>query len=99
EKYDGVEYPAHIKCAIPSEKDRFTSAPSAAQRKDWCQRPLRTKGDINGDGIVDSQDYASYIRIVNGSKVNPNFIPDVNGDGVVSPEDRDIVVRTLRSSF
>jgi hypothetical protein len=73
----------------------FNQTPSTDNKNSWCQRPKRTQGDVDGNGIINTTDYFYYVAAVNGGKVPTNVNPDVNGDGEVGVSDREIIIRSL----
>jgi hypothetical protein len=92
-KYADTNYANPVKCTLSSSF--FANEPSAQDKSQWCQRPLRTQGDVDGNGIINTIDYFYYVAAVNGGKIPPNVNPSVNGDGEVGRADRDIIVRSL----
>lgn len=85
-----ITYANPIKCSLSDSL--FPTPPS--DKNSWCQRNMRTKGDANGDGVIDGLDLGYYVAAVNGGKISTNVNPDFDGDGVVSNADRDIIVKT-----
>jgi hypothetical protein len=49
--------------------------------------PARTKGDYNGDGVVDAADYVTWRRL-HGSEID--YHADGNDDGIVNDDDYDV---------
>lgn len=92
-KYNDVSYNSSILCS--REVSILGPTPGATDKTSFCQRFLRTLGDVDGNGVVDNFDYLYYVAAVNGGGI-PTFVnPDVNGDGLTSPSDRSIIVRTI----
>lgn len=90
----GVTYAGTIKCNAPGS---YSSDPTAAQKNQFCQNYLRTKGDANGDGKVTILDYFYYAAgSVFGAKLPPITNIDFNGDGSVSSADKTILMKTLK---
>ena len=59
----------------------------------WVERPMM-QGDVNGDGMVDSQDITEIGRVINGTASTRyrntryrNYAADMNCDGVVDSRD------------
>ncbi len=92
--YSDVTYTKPPKCSRESSIPGPT--PDATGKTGYCQRNLRTKGDVDGDGVITSTlDYFYFVSVVNGGGI-PSFVnADINGDGLVSPNDRDILIRSL----
>jgi len=84
-QFSDVTYANPIKCS--RETSIVGPTPDAAGEVAYCQRPYRVKGDANGDGVVDQNDYAIYLRAVLGAPIASSANPDFNGDGTVSPTD------------
>lgn len=94
ETYNDVSYAKYIKCS--REVNIVGPTPDTATKTAYCQRPQRTKGDVDGADGVTNTDYFYYVSAVNGGGV-PAFVnADVNGDGLASVDDRAIIVRTLK---
>ncbi len=74
-----------IKCS--RETSVAGPTPGADHKKSYCQRPRRTKGDANGDYVVDQNDYAIYLRAMLGVSIAASDNPDFDGNGMVSPAD------------
>ncbi|MFH0979868.1 MAG: hypothetical protein V1803_02915 [Candidatus Roizmanbacteria bacterium] len=97
-KHTGTTYNTPIKCQLVSSLFKITPAP--AQKKTWCQRYLRTKGDADGEknsagNYINMFDYYYYVGAVNGGKIPVNVNPDFNGDGEVGVADRVIIMKSL----
>ncbi len=92
-----VSYANPIGCSLASVP--FSSTPSQANKNAWCQRPLRTLGESDGNSSVDSKDYFYYVQAVAGGSLpsdsNNNVNPDFNGNGSVGTEDRIIIIKKL----
>lgn len=56
--------------------------------------PTALKGDVNGDGVVDSGDIIALKRIIEGLDP-PNPRADVNGDGKIDQADIDMVKQII----
>lgn len=93
DKYSDVTYANPIKCL--RETALVGPTPDTNNEQSFCTRVTRTKGDVDGDGVVTNLDYYYYVAAVNGGGIPAHVDPDVNGDGLVSPADRTIIVRTL----
>lgn len=87
-------YANPIKCSVAATF--FTSAPTGAQKTNWCKRPMKTKGDATGDGKVTLVDYYYYLQAKVGGKVPPSINPDFNGDNLIDKKDRTIVIKSLK---
>ncbi len=70
--------------------------PGVDDKKAYCQRPRRTKGDANGDGLIDQNDYAIYLRASLSAPIASNDNPDFNGDGMVTPADLLILKNSIQ---
>ncbi len=60
------------------------------------EKPVRVKGDINGDGEVDSRDCVILKRhLLNIIELSEDmyFIADVSGDGVIDSRDYTLMKR------
>ncbi|MEN9328342.1 MAG: hypothetical protein RI947_1150 [Candidatus Parcubacteria bacterium] len=92
-----VSYANPIGCSLASVP--FSSTPSQANKNAWCQRPLRTLGESDGNSSIDSKDYFYYVQAVAGGSLpsdsNNNVNPDFNGNGSVGTEDRIIIIKKL----
>lgn len=84
-KFSDITYINPIKCS--REVSIAGPTPNAGNQGAYCQRPLRPKGDADGNGVVDQNDYAIYLRAVLGAQIAAAANPDFNGDGLVSPDD------------
>ncbi|MEK7633618.1 MAG: hypothetical protein AAB437_02130 [Patescibacteria group bacterium] len=93
EKIDGVSYSNLIKCNLSSSL--FLVYPDSNHKTTWCNRQKKTRGDADGNGVVDLSDYFFYVASVFGGKIPPNVNPDFNGDGEVGRADLDILKLTL----
>lgn len=74
---------------------RYQTVPTDNQIKDWCRRSNRTKGDADGNDVVNVLDYFYYVSVKSDGKIPAKINADFNGDGVVNGEDRVVVVRGL----
>ena len=84
---NGVSYTNRMKCILSNVRF-YTTVPDTTQKNNNCNRSLRPKGDVDGDGRVTFLgDYANYVHIFSGGKIDHHINPDVNGDGSVTPED------------
>lgn len=72
----------------------YTVAPDTNDKNSFCQRPLRTKGDADGDGLVSNNDYLYQLRASIGASLPKNITVDFNGDTRVDTDDRAIVVKS-----
>lgn len=88
---DPITYANPIKCSL---SDSIFSTPPT-DKNIWCQRNMRTKGDADGVGGINSTDYFYYVSAVNGGKIPLTVNPDFNGDGEVGASDRAIIVKSL----
>jgi hypothetical protein len=94
DKFDSpITYNNPIKCVLADSL--FPSPPTSANKISWCQAGKRTKGDADGNGVVDTTDYFYYVAAVNGGKIPTTVNPDFNGDGEVGAADRAIVIKSL----
>ena len=71
----------------------FTNENNASFEFVWVERPMM-QGDVNGDGMVDSQDISEIGRVINGTAPTRyrntryrNYAADMNCDGVVDVRD------------
>lgn len=96
DKLTGVNYASSINC-VP-DPVMYVGVPAPSDLNSYCDRPKRTKGDANGDGVVDNTDYFYYVQAVNGGKIPPNVNPDFNGDGEVGTADRAIILKELNGT-
>lgn len=94
-QYTDINYANPVKCSLYSSL--FANQPSAEDKNKWCQRPIRTQGDVDGNGIVDTLDYMYYVSAFYGSKIPTYVNPDVDGDGEVANNDKNIIIRTIKS--
>lgn len=76
----------------------ITSTPDQAVLNSYCNRTKRTKGDIDGDGMIAIVDYFYLLRVRSGWKVPDRVYGDVNGDGVVTTTDESILISVLSQS-
>jgi hypothetical protein len=88
-----ITYTNPIKCLLSDSL--FPTPPSAANKTSWCQAGKRTKGDADGNAIINNTDYFYYVAAVNGGKIPVTVNPDFNGDGEVGTSDRAIIIKTL----
>lgn len=93
DKYSDITYTDPIKCNLSA--GLFATAPASLQTNNWCKMTLRTKGDADGNAVVDNLDYFYYVGAVNGSKIPPTVNPDFNGDGEVGISDRAIIIKSI----
>ncbi|PIV09095.1 hypothetical protein COS31_02000 [Candidatus Roizmanbacteria bacterium CG02_land_8_20_14_3_00_36_15] len=56
---------------------------------------LHSKGDADGNGIINTTDYFYYVAAVMGGKIPATVNPDFNDDGEVGASDRAIIIETL----
>ncbi|MFH0979505.1 MAG: M4 family metallopeptidase, partial [Candidatus Roizmanbacteria bacterium] len=91
--YSDVNYPSSIKCSLSSSL--FPSTPTSSDKNSWCQAAKKTKGDADGNGVIDMTDYFYYVGAFNGGKIPTTVNPDFNGDGKILPTDREIIIRSL----
>lgn len=92
DKYPDIPYSETISC---QQSSLAVTTPSQQDKNGYCQRSFRTKGDANGDGVVNEDDYIYYLRAVNGLTLPVNANPDFNGDGVVNSLDLQIFTKTF----
>ncbi len=88
-----ITYTNPIKCLLSDSL--FPTPPSAANKTSWCQRGIRTKGDADGNAIINNTDYFYYVAAVMGGKIPLTVNPDFNGDGEVGAADRVIIIKSL----
>lgn len=93
-KYTGITYTTPPKCNLTSSSTLYPSTPSAANKTDWCRRSYKTKGDADGNDIINKMDYFYYVAAVNGGKIPVTVNPDFNGDGEVGVADRAIIIKS-----
>ncbi len=93
DEYPDVTYTTPLNCS--REAGIVGPTPDSAGKTAYCQRNLRTKGDVDGDGTVTNTDYYYYVSAVNRGGLPLAANPDINGDGVVSVTDGNIIVKTL----
>ncbi|MEK7522638.1 MAG: hypothetical protein AAB569_03590, partial [Patescibacteria group bacterium] len=89
-----VTYIDPIKCSLLSSL--FTADPSADNKISWCQRSLRTKGDSDGDGLINLKDYFYYVTAKVGGKIPITVNPDFDGSGTIEANDRTIIIKSLK---
>lgn len=87
----GITYNDPLKCSLSPLL--FPTPPS--DKTSWCRRSMRTKGDADGNGIINTADYFYYVAAVNGGKIPVTANPDFNGDGEVGANDRTIIIKSL----
>ncbi len=88
---ENISYTKPMKCGLNNNNIYLTS-PNDNQKNQFCQRYLRPKGDVNGDGqVVFLIDYLYYVQAFSGGKVASDINLDVNGDGEVNPDDGTII--------
>lgn len=99
-KYTNITYANPIKCKpLIATKYVSNALPSSGQETDWCRRPQRTKGDANGDDVIDLVDYFYTLTVANSiAKIPPTINADFNGDGLVNVTDKQIVIRSINNS-
>lgn len=88
-----ITYTSPIKCNLALAL--FPTAPTGANKTDWCRRNLKTKGDTDGSSVINNTDYFYYVAAVNGGKIPVIANPDFNGDGEVGLSDRVIIIKSL----
>ncbi len=94
DKFDPpVTYTDPIKCNLSTSL--FATAPSEDNKTSWCQATKRTKGDADGNGVINNADYFYYVAAVNGGKIPVTVNPDFNGDDEVGAADRTIIIKSL----
>jgi len=91
EKFSDITYSTPLKCALA---DSLFSTPQT-NKTAWCKAPKRTKGDANGDGVINMLDYFYYVAAASGGKIPLAVNPDFNGDGVVNVSDIAIILKSL----
>jgi len=89
---DVTSYGNPVKCS--QDPNVLASTPTADQKNGWCKSSLRTKGDVDGNGIINNFDYFYYVAAVNGGKIPASANADVDGDGLISTLDRAIIIRS-----
>mgnify|MGYP001451707649 CR=1 FL=1 len=93
DKFDlPVTYTDPMKCS--QDSTILFSTPTADQKNGWCRANLRTKGDVDGNGVFDRFDYFYYVSAVNGGQIPASANADADGDGTVSTFDRAIITRS-----
>lgn len=80
---------------VPASKTIACKDAQGTDQNRYCQRPLRTAGDVNGDGKVDMLDYFYFRRVEIAAAVKSDINADINGDGKVDATDKQILVGTL----
>lgn len=88
---------AAMKCSLSTSL--FPTVPSTSDKNFWCQRSLRSRGDADGNGVINTTDYFYYVAAANGGKIPVTANPDFNGDGEVGLADRTLIVNTLASGI
>ena len=88
-----IIYGSSIKCSLSGTF--FPTSPTTANKTDWCKASKRTKGDADGNGIINTLDYFYYVAGANGGKIPVSVNPDFNGDGEVGASDREIILKSL----
>jgi len=89
---DITSYGSPVKCS--QNLNILVTAATSTQKNGWCKANLRTKGDVDGNGIIDISDYYYYVAAVNGGKIPAFANADANGDGGVGPNDRIIIMKS-----
>lgn len=85
-KFSDITYTEPVKCSLTSTINVPTPA-TAQEKTSWCNRPGRTKGDADGNGVVNDLDYIYYMRAVMRAPLPGSINPDFNGDGDVTTAD------------
>ncbi len=91
---DITTYNNPIKCQAMASA-RYASAPTAANKTDWCRRPKRVQGDADGNDVVTIMDYFYLVSGQFGGKIPARINVDFNGDGTVNGEDRVVIIKGL----
>jgi hypothetical protein len=93
DKYPNVNYNSPIKCQRPSS---IVGLPANQDDKNaYCQYGLRTKGDADGNGVVDPTDYFYFVSAFYQGQIPARVIPDFDGDGQLTSSDRNILLTGL----
>lgn len=82
-----------MNCGIDSAPRNTT--PSQNDKNSYCQRPKRTQGDADGNGIIDLTDYAYYLNAMLSRPLPPSVNTDFNGDGHTDYHDFNILKQAL----
>lgn len=90
---DGINYINPLKCYLTTNV--LATIPTDANKTSWCQAGKRTKGDADGNAIINTTDYFYYVAAVNGGKIPVTANPDFNGDGEIGAADRTIIIKSL----
>lgn len=93
DKFSDITYISPVKCSLSSSL--FATAPTDANKDSWCQATKRTKGDADGNGVINMTDYFYYVAAVNSGKIPVTVNPDFDGNGVVGNLDRTIIIKSL----
>jgi len=93
DKFSDINYPS-IKCSLSDSL--FSSTPTSSNKNSWCQAGKRTKGDADGNNVIDMTDYFYYVAAFYGGKIPLTVNPDFNGDGEVLTTDREIIIKALQ---
>ncbi|MDO8497003.1 MAG: S8 family serine peptidase [bacterium] len=83
---------------VPAAKTIACKDAQGADQNSYCRRPLRTAGDVNGDGKVDMLDYFYFRRVELAAAVKSDINADINGDGKVDSTDKQILIGTLNKA-
>lgn len=89
-----ITYPNPMKCSLSSSL--FTTDPSVDNKMSWCQRSLRSKGDSDGDGLINLKDYFYYVSANVGGKIPVTVNPDFDGSGAIEANDTTIIIKSLK---
>ena len=92
-KLTGVDYglppgSGPIQCSLPATI--YNIVPSTQDKNSWCNRPSRTLGDADGNGVKDENDYLYWLTAVNLGKIPVSVNPDFDGDGQIDADDLNI---------
>ncbi|MFN4213058.1 MAG: dockerin type I domain-containing protein, partial [Microgenomates group bacterium] len=86
-----ISYTRPMRCGL-NNNNIYINNPTNDQINQFCQRNLRPKGDVDGDGKINFlTDYLYYVQAFSGGKIAANINLDVNGNGEVTPDDGTII--------
>ncbi len=101
QKHQQITYSNQIKCNLINLNNIYINPASisAQIKNNWCRRPLRTKGDSDGNKKVDLKDYFYYVQISYKGKIAEDINLDFNGDGKIDGLDKNIIIKTLKEQL
>ncbi len=85
-RFPEIHYTSPTVCSLVSSINMPTP-PFIQERSLWCNRPLRPKGDADGQNGINHLDYFYYLRAVLRGPLPTTVNPDFSGDGRVDTDD------------